>query len=215
MNLLFDLDGTLTDPFLGITRCIVHALAALGQPAPPPEDLRSCIGPPLKQSFLTLLETTDDRLAETAIAHYRERFGTVGLFENQVYPGIDQALTKLRHRGHRLFVATSKPTVFATKIVEHFGLSSHFHVIYGSELDGTRCEKAELLAHLLHRESLLAAQTLMIGDREHDVLGAKANGLRAIGVLWGYGTRDELNTAGATICLDSPAQLPRAVEPLV
>lgn len=215
MNLLFDLDGTLTDPFLGITRCIIHALTALDRPAPPPEDLRWCIGPPLKQSFLALLDNGDDRLAEQAIAHYRERFASVGMFENEVYPGIEQALNELRRQGHRLLVATSKPAIFATKIVEHFGLGIHFQTIYGSELDGTRCDKAELIAHLLQHESLPTDETLMIGDRKHDIIGAKTNGLRTIGVLWGYGTRAELDTAGATISLDSPAHLPSAVDQLV
>lgn len=213
MNLLFDLDGTLTDPFLGITRCIVHALTTLGRQAPPPGDLRWCIGPPLKDSFLLLLDTENGLLAEEAIRHYRDRFATVGMFENEVYPGIAEALADLRHRGHRLFVATSKPTVFATQILDHFDLSSHFQAVYGSELDGTRCDKADLIAHLLRHESLLADETLMIGDRRHDVIGAKANRLRAFGVLWGYGSQTELTTAGADLCVSTPAQLASAIQP--
>ncbi len=212
MNLLFDLDGTLTDPFLGITRCIVHALNAQGRQAPPPEDLRWCIGPPLKDSFLALLDTTNELLAEEAIRHYRDRFATVGMFENEVYPGIEAALADLRRQGHRLFVATAKPTVFAAKIVEHFGLSPHFQAVYGSELDGTRCDKADLIAHLLRHESLPTDETLMIGDRRHDIIGAKANRLRALGVLWGYGSQTELTLAGADQCIAAPAQLAEAIQ---
>lgn len=207
MNLLFDLDGTLTDPFHGITRCISHALLELGRTAPPQVDLRWCIGPPLKSSFAKLLASDDDRLTEEAVAIYRERFGTVGLFENNVYEGIPEALEALQGMGHRLYVATSKPTVYAKQIVEHFGLQPYFRAVHGSELDGTRSDKTVLIAHILKREAIAPSETRMVGDREHDMIGAKANGVCGIGVLWGYGTQAELEASGAEACIGHPQAL--------
>ena len=137
MHLLFDLDGTLTDPFPGITKCIQHALVSLGRPPPSAESLRWCIGPPLKKSFATLLGSEDEHTADAALTKYRERFGMVGLFENAVYPEIETALDELRKAGYSLGVATSKPTVFAERIIEHFGLRRYFRAVDGSELDGT------------------------------------------------------------------------------
>jgi phosphoglycolate phosphatase len=206
-NLLFDLDGTLTDPYVGITASIRAALACLGRPAPPPERLGWCIGPPLRESFKRLLVTEDDALADRALTHYRERFGAVGLFENRVYAGVPTVLEQLSAKGYRLFVATSKPGVFADRILDHFGLRVHFSAVYGSELDGTRNDKGDLIAHLLSREAIPAAETVMIGDRYHDIVGARRNGVGAYGVLWGYGTRMELEKAGAVACLESPADL--------
>jgi len=207
MNFLFDLDGTLTDPYQGITRCISHALLALGRPAPPQMDLRWCIGPPLKNSFARLLASDDDTLAEEAVAIYRERFGSVGLFENEVYGGIPEALTALQEVGHILYVATSKPTVYAKQIVEHFDLQRYFRAIHGSELDGTRSDKTNLISHILQSEGIASSETLMIGDRKHDMIGAKANGVCGIGVLWGYGTQDELEASGAHACIRRPQEL--------
>jgi phosphoglycolate phosphatase len=211
MNLLFDLDGTLTDPFQGITKCIMHALIAMGRPSPTAENLRWCIGPPLKNSFLILLDSEDDRLAEEALAIYQERFGTIGLFENELYPDIHQALGDLARMGHGLFVATSKPSPYAERIVEHFGLQKYFQGVYGSDLDGTRSDKSALISYILQQESIASSDTIMIGDRKHDVVGAKANGLAAVGVLWGYGTKDELDQSGADICASSPRHLVDAV----
>jgi phosphoglycolate phosphatase len=141
MNLLFDLDGTLTDPFTGITKCISYALNMLDRKLPPGESLRWCIGPPLKDSFAKLLASDDDALTERAVAFYRERFGTVGLFENEVYDGIPEVLEALQKNGHTLYVATSKPVVYAKRIIDHFGLHRYFKWIFGSELDGTRSDK--------------------------------------------------------------------------
>lgn len=177
MNLLFDLDGTLTDPFTGITKCILHALHQLERPLPPLESLRWCIGPPLKNSLATLLGSDDDALAESALVLYRERFSTVGLFENDVYEGIPDVLHRLQKNGHILFVATSKPTVYASRIIDHFNLGQYFKTVYGSELDGTRTDKARLISYILQKESIPASETVMIGDREHDIIGATANGL--------------------------------------
>ena len=211
MHILIDLDGTLTESFEGITRCIQHALVALGRTAPPAESLRWCIGPPLKKSFALLLGPDGESLADAALMKYRERFGTVGLFENRIYPGIEAALEQLRKNGHTLHVATSKPTVFAEKIVAHFQLSKYFHSVAGSEFDGTRGDKTSLIAHILTSHGIPSDNALMIGDREHDMTGARQNGVRGIGVLWGYGSREELEAAGAHICVQSPSELPETV----
>ena len=144
---LFDLDGTLTDPFPGITRSIQHALRRLGAPVPEADDLRWCIGPPLADSFALLLGTTDKQRLDEAIAFYRERYTTVGLFENAVVDGIPELLRRLADAGRCLFVATSKPHIYARRIVEHFGLLPPIRTVYGSELDGTRSDKAELIAY--------------------------------------------------------------------
>jgi phosphoglycolate phosphatase len=212
MNLLFDLDGTLTDPFPGITRCIAYALERIGAPVPPADQLCRCIGPPLKHSLARLLATDDETRVEKALGLYRERFGTLGLFENDVYDGIPEALGALNEEGHTLFVATSKPAVYARRIVDHFGLQRYFQNTYGSELDGTRADKTSLIAHILHNESIDGAATVMIGDRAYDMLGAKANGISRLGVLWGYGLQEELETAGAQAVVAAPPELIPAVD---
>ncbi|MBW2564368.1 MAG: HAD family hydrolase [Deltaproteobacteria bacterium] len=207
MNLLFDLDGTLTDPYQGITKCISHALVSLGRLSPPHMSLRWCIGPPLKSSFAKLLASDDDSLSEEALSIYRERFSSVGLFENEVYEGIPEALAALQEAGHTLYVATSKPAVFAERIIDHFGLRRNFKGIYGSELDGTRSDKTSLISHILQRESIPPSEASMIGDREYDISGAKDNGVCGFGVLWGYGTKDELESSGAHACISHPREL--------
>src|SRR5215469_15757660 len=194
-TLFFDLDGTLTDPKPGITRSIQYALGRLGRLVPSQDELAWCIGPPLRASFVALLGGEDH--ADRAVALYRERFGEVGLFENSVYPEIETVLAKLSQSGFRMFVATSKPHVFARRIIDHFGLARHFEYVFGSELDGTRVHKADLIAYALEQTGADASRSLMIGDRSHDVLGAKANGMDAIGVTYGYGSREELISAGA------------------
>ena len=201
--IFFDLDGTLTDPKPGITRSIQYALGKLDHPAIPTEDeLTWCIGPPLHASFATLLGS--ETSADLALSYYRERFSDVGLYENGVYAGIRDLLTALGQSGRRMFVATSKPHVFAKRIIDHFGLAGHFEHVFGSELDGTRVHKADLLAYALEQTGVDASRALMIGDRSHDVNGAKANGMDAIGVTYGYGSREELITAGARHLCASP-----------
>ena len=207
MNLLFDLDGTLTDAFPGISKCISYALDRLGRRSPPKESLRRYIGPPLKNSFAALLASDDDNLAEKALRYYRERFGSVGLFENEVYEDIPEVLEALMKMGHTLYVATSKPAVYAIRIVDHFGLHPFFKAVYGSELDGTRNDKTSLITHILLNESIAPSDTVMIGDREQDMIGAKANGVRGFGVLWGYGSQNELETSGAYTCIGHPREL--------
>jgi phosphoglycolate phosphatase len=212
MNLLFDLDGTLTDPYQGITKCISHALEKMGRKSPPQMSLRWCIGPPLKDSLSKLLESEDNDLSEKALSFYRERYSIIGIYENEVYKDIPEALETLNKIGHNLFVATSKPGIYAKRIIDHFELQKYFKNIHGSELDGTRVEKTNLISYILKTESIIPAETIMIGDREHDILGAKENRIRSIGVLWGYGTKDELEKAGANFCISHPRDLFSFVE---
>jgi phosphoglycolate phosphatase len=211
----FDLDGTLTDPKPGITECIRHALRGLGRTAPAMDELLWCIGPPLAKTFATLLDTTDPELVTRALALYRERFGTVGLYENALYPGIPDAVAAVRDAGFATYVMTSKPHVYATRIVEHFGLTPLFDHVYGSELDGTRVEKGDLIAYALAHERLDPARVVMIGDREHDAIGARRNGVRVIGVTYGYGSEAELRREGAALIAESPASIPALVTRLL
>jgi len=203
--IFFDLDGTLTDPKPGITGSIQYALQKLDLPVPAQDELTWCIGPPLRASFVTMLG--GESLADRAVELYRERFADVGLYENSVYPDIEHVLATLRASPRRLFVATSKPRIFAERIIDHFGLTGHFEYVFGSELDGTRVNKGDLLAYAIDTAGVDPSQALMIGDRSHDMVGAKTNGIRGIGVLYGYGSREELIEAGAShVCVS-----PRAV----
>ncbi len=207
MNVLLDLDGTLTDSRPGIVASIRHALRALGHDAPEEAALQKYIGPPLHAAFRELLPVKADSDVARAIAAYRERYVAVGMFENDVYTGVLDSLQLLQRRGARLYVATSKPQVFAQRILEHFELSHFFENIYGSELDGQRTDKIELIAHVLAQSQLRKEQTVMVGDRHHDIVGAKTNGVRAAGALWGYGSHAELTGAGAETLLAAPSDL--------
>ena len=208
-TLFFDLDGTLTDPKPGITGSIQYALEKLDRPVPSQDELAWCIGPPLRASFVALLG--GEELADRAVALYRERFGEVGLFENSLYPDIPAVLAALSRSPRRLFVATSKPHVFASRIIEHFGLAGYFEHIFGSELDGSRVDKADLLAYALTQSGIDPSQALMIGDRSHDVAGARANGIDAVGVTYGYGTEAELIEAGAILLCASSGAIPQVI----
>lgn len=201
----------MTDPKPGITGCINHALARLGHKPHDPTALEWCIGPPLGDSLATLMATDEPSAVAAALTAYRERFSTLGMFENAVYEGIPECLNALRQAGFRLFVATSKPHVFARRIVEHFGLAKYFEEIYGSELDGERADKGELIRHLLAAENLNPLRTFMVGDREHDALGAAKNGISTVGVLYGYGSREELAAAGADPLCETPRTLTEAL----
>jgi phosphoglycolate phosphatase len=209
--LLFDLDGTLTDPREGITKCLAHALRRMGVEPPPLDSLTFAIGPPLRASLAKLLGTDSREAVERALAHYRERFADVGLYENAPYEGIDAALVALRDAGFALYVATSKPRVYAERIVAHFDLHAHFEAVHGCELDGTREDKRELLAHLFPSHGLDPTRAVMVGDRGVDMLAARHHGARALGALWGYGTREELREAGAQELLAAPADIPAAI----
>jgi len=204
--LLLDLDGTLTDSRPGIVRCMRYALERLAAPCPSDDALAVHIGGPLRTTFATLLAVPDPPLVERALSLYRERYAGIGLYENAVYPGIPEALERLAGQA-RLMVATQKDTRYAETIVEHFGLTRYLAGVYGTDLDGRRDDKRAVIAHLLAAERAAPADALMIGDRAHDVLAARVNGVRTLGVLWGYGSREELVDAGADGLCESPAGL--------
>jgi len=213
-TLLFDLDGTLTDARPGIVACIRHAVEGLGRPCPDDDVLATFIGPPLRGTFATLLDTDERALIEEAMRFYRERFDAVGLFENRVYDGVPEMLERLRVAGP-LLVATAKMAEAAERIVQRFGLAPYFAGVYGAEPGGQFDDKVDLLAHVLDRERLAPDRTVMIGDRGLDVVAAHANGLRAIGVLWGYGSERELREAGAAQLCAAPPRLPEVVARLL
>ena len=217
--IFFDLDGTLWDPREGIVRRLRYAFEQLGYSSPPDDLLERYIGPPLYKTFASLLNSNDVQFIEKAVGLYRQRFASKGMYENTVYAGITDALTVLRKKEFNLFVVTSKPTIFAKKIAVHYGLKRFFAKIYGGELDGSRSDKGELIAHVLREEKIPPSDAVMIGDREHDIKGALANEVFPIGVLWGYGTREELTEADAALLCESPEALVnwlcfrRAVDP--
>lgn len=205
-NILFDLDGTLTDPRLGITRSIQYALGKLGVEEPDLAALEHFIGPPLLQQFMHAYGFDEARAWE-AVNHYRDRFRVTGLYENQVFEGVVALLEMLQQQGRHLYVATSKPWEFAREIARHFDFARHFKVIYGSELDGTRTDKVELIRHILSEEGLDPAHTLMIGDRKHDLRGGRLNGLDVAAVGYGFGSREELLAEQPTYHFDTLAEL--------
>ncbi|MFF7707226.1 HAD hydrolase-like protein [Pseudomonas sp. NPDC007930] len=209
-NILFDLDGTLTDPREGITRSIQYALAKLGIDEPDLRALEHFIGPPLLQAFMQFYQM-DEATAWQAVNFYRERFSVTGLYENEVFEGVIELLDLLVAQQRHLYIATSKPWTFAREIARHFDFARHFKVIYGSELDGTRTDKRELIAHLLHSEGLAPAHTLMIGDRKHDLLGARANGLDCVAVGYGFGSAEELREQAPTWHCATVAELHQAL----
>ena len=210
--LLFDLDGTLTDPRPGIVGCIRFALDQLTIACPGDDVLAGYIGPALRATFATLLGTTEAPRIEEAMAFYRHRFAETGLFENHVYDGVPAMLERTGRAAAAMYVATSKPGVYAERIVKHFGLNGHFRKVYGPELDGRYDDKAELLAHLLAEERVAPEVAVMIGDRAADIRAAKVNGLQSIGVLWGYGSKQELVGAGADILCRTPQILAAQLE---
>jgi phosphoglycolate phosphatase len=212
LNLFFDLDGTLSDPSEGITRSVQYALQGLGRPYPTKAELTRFIGPPLRWTLPRLLDTDDKDLVETAINYYRQRYEDVGLFENQVYPGIPELLRQLQDDGYPLYVVTSKPTVYADRIIRHFGLRSCFIEVYGPELDGRFDEKRELVGFVLHERSLDPQSTVMIGDRASDIESGRAYGTLAIGVTYGFGTLEEIAAAKPDRICHSPREIHPAVQ---
>ncbi len=205
MHVFLDLDGTLTDPKPGITGSFAYALKSLGLTPPPLDDLTWIIGPALIDSFKKFGVEDPDRALEL----YREKYTSGGLFENSVYAGIPEALGKLKGDGFELHIATAKPHAYARKITSHFGLSKFFTNEFGPELDGTRNNKGDLLAYALEQTGIDAANSVMIGDRIHDIKAARFVGMRVIGVTWGYGTTDE--TDQADYLCHSPFDLPAIV----
>jgi len=196
--ILFDLDGTLTDPKPGITKSVAYALARFGIEVDDLDALTPFIGPPLPESFRRYYGF-DAEKARRAVGYYREYFAETGLYENAIYPGIPELLARLVARGKRPFVATSKPTVYAERVLEHFGLARHFERILGGELDLSRSDKVAIIADILAaRPGVAREAVVMVGDREHDIIGARGNRVDAIGVLYGYGTADEIRAARPT-----------------
>lgn len=206
MNILLDLDGTLTDPRVGIVESMKFALSRLDEACPPDDELARFIGPPLHSSFGVILGHGSPRIS-MAIDLYRQRYSEKGIFENHVYPDVPAALEALGTLGAVLIVATSKPQAFAERIVEHFGFGKHIRAIYGSAFDGTRSDKTELISHVLKTQGISPESTTMIGDRSYDMVGAKAHGVFGVGALWGYGSREELLAAGASALCDAPAHI--------
>lgn len=209
-TLLFDLDGTLTDPKLGITGCVQYALRKLGIEEPDLDKLESFIGPPLLESFYEFYGIEGQQALE-AVAAYRERFSRIGLFENEIYPGIKEMLARLKAEGKRLAVASSKPTVYVEKILQHFAIAEYFDVIVGSELNHTRTKKEEVIEEALRQlcqgKEDTYDKTVMIGDRKFDIQGARNFGLISAGVSFGYAAPGELEEAGADYIVDSVAEL--------
>ncbi|WP_002148282.1 HAD family hydrolase [Bacillus cereus] len=195
---LFDLDGTVTDPKKGIVNSVLYALEKVGIEELHVSELDSFIGPPIQQSFVERYNMNEGEV-ERAVFYFREYLKQRGLLENSVYEGIPNLLKQLKDTGNRLFIATSKPTIFARQVIEHFQLTNYFEDIIGSNLNGTRIKKEEIIAHILQQnEGLYKEEVVMIGDRKHDIIGANHNGITSIGVLYGYGSENELIEVSAT-----------------
>lgn len=205
MHVLFDLDGTLTDPKEGFVKCIRYALSELGVEFESDSSLESYIGPPLHDTFRSLCGTANT--AENAISLYRARYAEIGLYENELYDGIIECLDQIYGKADSIHVVTSKLTVFSERIIEHFQLDQYFDVVFGSNLDGTLSVKSELLQHVLKCQSIPAQDAVMIGDRRFDMIGAKNHDIRALGVLWGYGSEEELVSAGADSLCAHPEEI--------
>lgn len=196
-TILFDLDGTLTDPKVGILNSVKHALQKMNQPIPLESELLKFIGPPIQRSFSEICKFNEKEMLN-AVRFYREYFSQIGMIENNVYVGIRELLIDLQKEKKRLYVATSKPTIFAKKILSHFQLEHFFIEIVGSELDGTRIDKGEIIEYIFEMNNDLSKEdSVMVGDRHHDIIGAKIGNIDAIGVTYGYGSELELTNAGA------------------
>jgi phosphoglycolate phosphatase len=201
--ILFDLDGTLTDPKVGITKSIQYALSKYDIKVDNLEELEMFIGPPLKETFKEYYSFNDDKVVQ-AIEYYREYFSQRGIFENEVYPGIRELLDELKNKGKVLVVATSKTTFFAEKILEHFKLEEYFDFVVGSNFDGTRTDKAEIIQHIFSKLKIQNVdEVIMIGDRKHDVIGGKKSGIDTIAVTYGYGSYQELKEVKPTWFVDN------------
>lgn len=205
-HIFFDLDGTLTDPGLGITNSVMHALERFGIPTADRASLYKYIGPPLMDSFREFNGFSEAQ-ARVAIDAYREYFSVTGLFENEVYPGIPPLLERLKSAGKKLVVATSKPEDFSLRILEHFGLLPYFDFVAGSLMDETRTRKWEVIQWALEQFCGPDCRVLMVGDRKHDVEGAARFGIPCLGVLYGYGGREELERAGAAALAATPEEI--------
>jgi phosphoglycolate phosphatase len=210
-SVLLDLDGTLIDSQPGIFASCLAALRALGHDPGEAPDIKRAIGPPLEEMLQALLQARGDDRIDEAVAAYRHHYGESGLLGSEPYPGIGSALQDMRQAGLRIYLATSKREVFARRILENLKLATYFDGIYGSVPGGKLDHKPELLAHILSEQNICASHSLMVGDRRHDMIGAHAVKMRGLGVLWGYGSRDELEAAGADQLVELTADLARMV----
>ncbi|MDD6616518.1 MAG: HAD family hydrolase [Lachnospiraceae bacterium] len=210
---LWDLDGTLTESAPGIINSVLYALEKMGIYEKDRAKLEAFVGPPLLESFQRFYGMTPEE-AKTGMEYYREYFVEKGMLENQVYPGIPEVLDRLNQRGYHLAVATSKPEIYSRRILDHFGLTDRFVYVGGSTLDETRCEKADVITYVMETLGISPKEhpILMVGDRLHDVQGAAVNRIPCLGVLYGYGSREELETAGAVEICGTVAELPEKVE---
>ena len=203
-DILFDLDGTVVDSGLGITNSVIYTLKKYGFEIPPREELYKFIGPPLAKSFSDHCGLTPEG-GQEAVEVYREYYREKGVFENTVYEGFEEMLKALKEAGARIFLATSKPEIFAKKILEHSGLDVWFDGVGGSELDGSRVDKGEVIEYVMKNYNI--TDGFMVGDRKFDILGAKEKGLKGVGVLYGYGTREEIEEAGADFIAEDTNEL--------
>ncbi len=204
--IFFDLDGTLTDPALGITNSIMYALKKMGREIPPREELYFFIGPPLVKSFMEYC-SIDEEEAYDAVKKYREYFSVYGLFENDPYDGVYDSLEKIKSSGKKLCIATSKPEEYTLRILEKFDLLKYFDFVCGASMDEKRSEKADIIKYALETTGCKPDDAIMVGDRLHDIQGAKKCGVRSVGVLWGYGSREELEEAGADYIVNDFSEL--------
>jgi len=210
-SVLLDLDGTLIDSRPGILASSLAALRALGHEPDETLDLRRAIGPPLEDMMQGLLQSYGDDRLDEAVAAYRQHYGEIGFLGSEPYPGIGASLREMQQAGLRIHLATSKREIFARRILDHLEFAAYFDSIHGSVPGGALDHKPELLAHILSEHDISPSHSLMVGDRRYDISGAHAVGMRGLGVLWGYGTRDELETAGADQLVESTADLVRTV----
>ena len=205
-TILFDLDGTLTDPYLGISSAVKYALQKFNITENNENTLRSLIGPPLETSFMEFYHFNIDK-TKTAIGYYREYYFEKGIYENKLYPGIDYLLAKIRDDNKVSILATSKPTTSALKILKYFHIDNYFYDIKGSNLDGTMVEKEEIIKFIIEKHNLKKETTIMIGDRKYDIAGAHKNGIDSIAVLYGYGSKEELDECEPTYMCKTTADI--------
>ncbi|MFM0621539.1 HAD family hydrolase [Streptococcus suis] len=209
-TILFDLDGTLTDSGQGILNSVAYALEKMGIEEPDTANLNRFIGPPLYESFSRFYQLNPED-TQSAVDAFRVYFKEKGMFENQLYPGIIPLLEELRTSGKTLVIATSKPEIFAKQILEHFGIAHYFDVIAGASLDSSRISKADVIGYAINQLEAFPKHAVMIGDREHDIEGARMHQLPAIGVLYGYGSKQEFEKAGATMIVETVQDLKRVL----
>lgn len=214
-SVLLDLDGTLIDSQPGISASCLAALRALGHEPDETLDISHAIGPPIEDIMQALLQSYGDDRVDEAVAAYRQHYGESGFLGSVPYPGIAKSLEEMKRTGLQIYLATSKRAIFASRILDHLKFAPYFDGIYGSVPSGELDHKPELLAHILSKQGLPPSHSLMVGDRRHDISGAHAVGMRGLGVLWGYGSRDELEAAGADRLVDSPDDLARTVLAMV